>query len=192
MKRIALLTGLLAGAGAAVYVQYPAEFLRYSNEAYILGERAAEGLRANAMPIGLAAGTFLITVGYHKAKGKTLRESVEVAATRVTTVPVHGPADADNAVVKRAKARTTWTQLLADQIALENRHRKLPDAVAKAEKEVCYAEKALADAERAAAEQRKSHEAAVAKLDGLYVERKAADAELAAISEELGKLALLV
>ena len=40
------------------------------------------------MPLALAAGTFLLTVLYHKAKGKSFRESVEVAATRVAVVSV--------------------------------------------------------------------------------------------------------
>jgi hypothetical protein len=193
MKRIALLVGILAGAGVAGYANCPAEFTNYANEAHALGLRAADGIRSNAMPIGLAAGTFLVTVGYHKAKGKTLRESVEVAATRVTVVPVHQTVvEPETAVVKRARARATRTQLIADQIALENRHRKLPDAVAKAEKEVCYSEKALAEAERSLAEQRKAHENAVARLDSLYEERDNAQAELAAISDELNKLAVLV
>jgi chromosome segregation ATPase len=98
----------------------------------------------------------------------------------------------ETAVVKRARARATRTQLIADQIGLENRHRKLPDAVAKAEKEVCYSEKALADAERALADQRQAHENAVARLEALYDERDNAEAELAAISDELNKLAVLV
>jgi hypothetical protein len=193
MKRIALLIGILAGAGAAGFINYPEEFKNYANEAYNLGLRAVDGINANAMPIGLAIGTFLVTVGYHKAKGKTFRESVEVAATRVTVVPVHQTVvDSETAVVKRARARATRTQLIADQIALENRQRKLPDAVAKAEKEVCYSEKALAEAERSLADQRKAHESAVARLDSLYDERDSAEAELAAIGDELNKLAQLV
>src|SRR4051812_7752183 len=193
MKRIALAVGVLAGAGVAGYVNYPEEFKHYAAEASALGLRAADGVSANAMPIGLAVGTFLVTVGYHKAKGKTLRESVEVAATRVHVVPVHQTvADSETAVVKRARARATRTQLIADQIALENRNRKLPDAVAKAEKEVCYSEKALADAEKSLADQRKAHEAAVARLDSLYDERYSAEEELAAIDAELNKLAELV
>ena len=105
------------------------------------------------------------------------REEAMARWVRVQVVPVpHAAADADAAVVKRAKARATRTQLVADGIGLENRLRKLPDAVAKAEKDVCYAEKALAEAERAAVELRTAHAAAADRLDALYDERDAAEA----------------
>jgi len=140
--------------------------------------------------VGLAAGTFLLTVIYHKAKGKSLRESLEVAATRVTVVNVPRPEAADeNPVVKRAKARATRAQLLADQIGLQNRQKKLPEEILKAEKDACYTEQALADAERKLDDKRKAHEDAVAKLGALRNERDAADAELAEIDVELQKLA---
>ena len=74
----------------------------------------------------------------------------------------------------------------------QNRHRALPDAVTKAEKEACYTEQAVADAERVLANKEKAHDAAVAKLEGLQEEKATSEAELAAIDIELKKLAELV
>jgi len=116
-----------------------------------------------------------------------------VAATRVTVLtPPRASPEVENAVVRRAKARATRSQLLADQIGLQNRHRKLPEEVVKAEKDACYTEQAVADAERALAERKKAHKEAVAKLEALRKEKAAGDAELAEIEAELKKLAELV
>ncbi len=81
------------------------------------------------------------------------------------------------------------TQLIADQIGLQNRNRKLPEEVVKAEQETCYAEKALADAERLRAEKRKAHDVAAAKFEALREEKAKSDAELAEIDVELKRLA---
>jgi hypothetical protein len=191
MKRIALVTVCLAAAVGAGVRAYPAEVKRYAAAANTAALRAWENVEGNPVPVGFALGTFLLTVVYHKAKGKSLRESVEVAATRVTVVPLPAQAagEADDPVVKRAKARTTWTQLLADQIALENLHRKLPDEVLKAEKEACYTEQAVADAGRVLANKQQAHDEAVAKLDAVRKRKAAADAELGEIAVSLKKLA---
>ena len=98
----------------------------------------------------------------------------------------------ENPVLARAKARATRTQLLADQIGLENRQRKLPEEIVKAEKEVCYTENAVADARRALGEKHKAHNKAVAALKALQAQQAEGDAELAAIKVELQKLAQLV
>src|SRR5947208_6823555 len=182
MKRIALGAVCLGAAVGYGYHAYPDEVRRYAGEAVQAGRWVWEGIEANPLPEGLAAGTFLLTVIYHKAKGKSLRESLEVAATRVTVVNVPQPETGDeNPVVKRAKARATRAQLLADQIGLQTRQRKLPEELVKAEKDVCYTGHALADAERKVADARRIHDDAVAKLEGLRSERAAADDELAEI-----------
>ena len=190
MKRILFVFAVLVATAALVARSYPNEFWAYAGEFVRAAEWVWDGVRANPLPVGLAAGTFLLTVIYHKAKGKSLRESLEVAATRVTVVNVPRPEAADeNPVVKRAKARATRAQLLADQIGLQNRQKKLPEEILKAEKDACYTEQALADAERKLDDKRKAHENAVAKLGALRNERDAADAELAEIDVELQKLA---
>ena len=194
MKRIVFVSAALGAAAAVAYTSYPDEFLRYAERAVEAGRWAWEGVQANPLPVSLAAGTFLLTVIYHKAKGKSLRESFEVAATRVTVVNVP-PSEAEgdeNPVVKRAKARATRAQLLVDQIGLQNRHKKLPEEILKAEKDACYTEQALADAERKLADRRKAHADAVARLEALEQERDAADAELAEIDVELKRLAEVV
>src|SRR5262245_40426428 len=136
MKLIALFVLCVAAALAVGYVKYPDEFERTSSVVIESGQWVWENVRANPVPVALALGTFLLTVAYHKAKGKSLRESVEVAATRVAVIPVAvADADGEHPVVKRARARATRAQLLADQIGLQNRQRKLPEEVLKAETE---------------------------------------------------------
>lgn len=193
MKRIVLLVVCLAGLAALGYFTNPVEFMRDVAVLAKAGRQAWENVEANPVPVVFALGTFLLTVIYHKAKGKSLRESVEVAATRVTVIPVPGGvAEPETPVVKRAKARATRAQLIADQIGLQNRYRKLPDAVLKAEKEACYTEQAVADAERALADKRKAHDEATAKLEALREEQAHGEAELAEIEAELKKLAEVV
>jgi hypothetical protein len=190
IKRITLAAVVLGAAIGLGNVAFPDEFEPYAERGLVAARWAWEGIRANPLPVSLAVGTFLLTVIYHKAKGKSLRESLEVAATRVTVVNVPPPdAGDENPVVKRAKARATRAQLLVDQIGLQNRQKKLPDELLKAEKEACYTEQALADAERKLADKRKAHETAVANLEALQKERDAAETELFEIEVELEKLA---
>ncbi len=197
-KFIALATVGVAAAVGTVYSTHPLEFRQLTERAAVSGLRVWDGVEANPVPVILALGTFLLTIVYHKLKGKTFRESVEVAATRVTVVPVAvaAPAPAATAtettVIKRAQARATRTQLIADQIGLENRLRKLPDEVQKAEKEACYAEHALSDLSKTLALKEKAHADAVAKLGALRAELAAGEAELEAIDDELHKLAEVV
>jgi hypothetical protein len=193
MIRILFGAVCLVAAAAAGYVSYPEEFKQYLSMA-IGGLRWTwDSIQANPVPVSLAAGTFLLTVIYHKAKGKSLRESVEVAATRVTVVPVAMPQTADeNLVVKRAKARAMRAQLLADQNGIQNRHRKLPEEVLKAEKDACYTEQTLVDAQRKLADKQKLHEEAVTKLEALRKEKAQSEAELFEIELELERLAQTV
>jgi hypothetical protein len=193
MMRIALTAVFLVALLAAAYVADPDEFKFHAGVVIDAGTWAWNGVRANPVPVSLAAGTFLLTVIYHKAKGKSLRESVEVAATRVTVVPVSvADAEDENPVVKRAKARAMRAQLITDQIGLQNRQRKLPEELVKAEKEACYTEQAVAEAERMLAEEQKDHEKAVARLEALRKEKAESEAELAEIDAELRRLAELV
>jgi hypothetical protein len=193
MKRIVLFILFLAAASSVIAALGPRETARLADLTEKGAMRVWEGVEAHPEPVVLALATFLATVVYHKLRGKSLRESVEVAATRVNvvSVPVH-EAENETAVVKRAKARATWTQLVADQIALENRYRKLPDAVTKAEKDACYTEQALIDAEKKLGDADKAHEEAVAKLEALREDLSRGREELAEIEAELKKLSQLV
>ncbi len=200
MKHITLLAVFLTAAVGAGYTAYPDEVTQYAALAAHALSRVWDNIEANPAPVLIALGTFLLTVIYYKAKGKSLRESLAVAATRVTVVTApHEAAAEENPVIRRAKARATRAQLLADQIGLENKHRRLPEQILKAEKESCYteqavaeAEEALADKEKSLADKRQAHEEAAARLEMLRLEKATADAELAAIDAELKKLAELV
>jgi hypothetical protein len=193
-KHITLAVIVLGAFAVGFFRFYPDDFTKFVADAVVAGRWAWEGIRANPVPVSLAAGTFLLTVIYHKAKGKSLRESLEVAATRVTVVnvPKVGDGDGENPVVARAKARATRAQLLADQIGLQNRQKKLPEELRNAEKDACYTQQALADAERRLTDRRAAHENAVAKLETLQKEHDAGTAELAEIDVELKKLGELV
>jgi hypothetical protein len=193
MKSIAFLLVCSAAVVGTWYWSYPEDFTRNLAVASTAMQRVWNGVEANPVPVLLALGTFLLTVLYHKMRGKSLRESVEVAATRVTVVPVPvGEPRDENPVVRRAKARATRAQLIADQVNIQNRQRKYPEELLKAEKETCYTEQALADAERVLAEKRKTHDQSVARLEALRKEKAAIEAELAEIDVELKKLAALV
>jgi hypothetical protein len=192
MKKLFALAMLgAASAGVAVYASQPDEFARAMVVAGQFAERAWTSIEANPVPVLVALGTFLVTIVYHKLKGRSLRESLAYAATRVQLVSVPAP-QPETPVVVRAKARATRAQLIADQISLENRIRKLPAEVRQAEKDACYTEQAVVDGERALLAKRKAHEDAVTKLELLREELAAGEEELAAIAEELKKLADVV
>jgi hypothetical protein len=194
IKFITLAVIALGAFAAGFFRFYPDDFTKFVADAVVAAQWAWDGIRANPVPVSLAAGTFLLTAVYHKAKGKSLRESLEVAATRVTVVnvPKVGESEGENPVVARAKARATRAQLLVDQIGLQNRQKKLPEELRNAEKDACYTQQALADAERRLVDRRKAHDDAVAKLDALQKEHDAGAAELAEIDVELKKLGELV
>lgn len=192
MKRIVLVSAILAALSGIVFTTNSVEFARYAGAAETAGQRLWENIEANPTPVFIALGTFVLTVVYHTAKGKSLRESVEAAATRVTVVvPPKETATppAETPVVLRAKARATRAQLIADQIGLQNRQRKLPEEVLKAEKDACYTEQAVADSRRALGEKHKAHNQAVARLKALREELIRSQTELAEIDVELKKLA---
>jgi hypothetical protein len=188
MKRILIVIAVLAVAVGIGFRTHPVETEHYTVAVLSAARWVWAGIEANPVPAALAGGTFLLTVFYHKLKGKSLRESLEVAATRVTVVPVPVTDTAENPVVRRARARATRAQLVADQIGLENRLRKLPEEVTKAEKDACSTGQAVSDLERRLADRRKAHDEAVAKLEALRQERAGGAAELAEIEAELRKL----
>jgi hypothetical protein len=81
---------------------------------------------------------------------------------------------------------------VADQIMLQNRQRKLPEALRRSEQEVSYLELAVADAKQSLVERQKHHEAELQKLEALRKERETGESELAEIAAELRKLADVV
>src|SRR5258708_17259950 len=102
MKRVAVVFVCLALAVGMGCGTYPDEFVRYAGMAMQAALRVWDGIEANPTPVCFAIGTFLLTVIYHKARGKSLRESVEVAATRVTVVAgaVPGTGEDENPGIK--------------------------------------------------------------------------------------------
>ena len=179
MKRI--LTAAAAGLAVAAAVgakARPAETDRLLGATAAAAARSWAGVEGNPVPAAVAAGTLVLTLAARKRRGKP--------AGLVLTPPA---AEAEPAVVRRAKARATRAQLIADHIGLENRKKKMGAEVNQAEKDACYTEQAVADAERVLADKRKAHQAAAARLAGLAAEGRQLRDELAAIGAELKKLA---
>lgn len=189
MKKIATLAAVLLVAAGILSSRFPADADRTATTVAETAQTAWGKVESNPIPIVVALGTFLLTFVYHKAKGKSFRESVEVAATRVTVVTPPAATVPLNPVLKRAQARATRTQLLAEQIEIRNRISKLPDAVVKAEKEACFSEKAVFDAKVILGEKHKIRNVAENKLNSLQAELTAGTDELDAIEAELKKLA---
>ncbi len=189
MKKLILLATIGTAAVGAAYATHPDDCAHVLAILPVAMERAWTSIEANPVPVLVALSTFLATIVYHRLKGKSLRESVEVAATRVTLVPVPvAGSPAETPVVIRAKARATRAQLIADQIGLEGRIRKLPGEVQQAEKDACYTEHAVSDARKLLSTKHKLHKEAVSKLESLRDELAAGESELVAIADELAKL----
>ena len=181
MKRITRIAAVLAVAGLTVLTagsQISTEELsRPMSEVSRLARQVGEGVAANPIPTALGLLTFVLTAGIRFGRNK----SRPTADSR-----------AESTVLQRAMARATWTQLVADQIALENRHKSLPESIRKAERDACYTENALTECGRVLATKELAHLDAVAKLDSLRKEKARAEAEVTAIKSELQKLAEVV
>lgn len=164
---VAFLTGLVGGGISP-------------DERERLLRHVSDSVTSNPVPVAFAVATFLVTLRYRNGRSKVNRKPVEVAGA------------GDTAVLRRAQARATRTQLVADQILLENRKRALPDAIRQAERDASYTENAFAEAERALVTKEQAHDDAVARLTQLRREQAGAQAEVAAIQAELRKLADVV
>ena len=193
MKKFAVAVLVLAITACVVYLKNANELQPYLEKAKGLANGIRSNAESNPIPIVVAVGTFLLTCIYHKARGKSLRDAVEVAATRVTVVPMASatPVESEpvNPVLMRAYARTTRTQLLADQTILKTRINKVPDDVTAAEKEFCFAEKQVLEAKRSLGEKHKTRNLATRKLDSLREQLNEGRKEIDAIENELTKLA---
>ena len=97
MKKFVLFVLALIAAGTVAYRKATSEAQPYLDKAKQVGMLVKSNIVANSVPIGFAIGTFLFTCIYHKAKGKSFRDAVEFAATRVVVVPApqteHEPAN---------------------------------------------------------------------------------------------------
>ena len=193
MKKFVLFVLALIAGGTVAYHKATSEAQPYLDKAKQVGMLVKSNIVTNPVPIGLAIGTFLFTCIYHKVKGKSFRDAVEFAATRVVVVPApQVEPEPANPILMRAYARTTRTQLLADQVIMKTRINKLPSDVTQAEKEFCFAEKAVYDAKRILGEKHKVRNVAHRKLTDLRAELTSGQAEVDAIENELGKLAEVV
>lgn len=176
MKRFRIIAaGLVAvtALGVAASRLAPGDFEQLRLDAGQIAQKMSASVVGNPVPTALGVLTFLATLALRKARAK----------------PTQAVAKSEPLVVRRALARATWTQLLSDQIALENRSKALPGAIKQAERDACYAENALTDAERALEAKEKTNFDAAARLGTLRREKETVETEVAAIKAELQKLA---
>ncbi len=91
---------------------------------------------ANPVPIWVAVAGFLFTMVYHWAKGKSFRESVEVAATRVKVVETTAtPAAATvSPAYEKAQKQSVYLRLAESETEIEAKIGRLRTEVAKADK----------------------------------------------------------
>jgi hypothetical protein len=123
----------------------------------------ADKCRDNPVPIYVAVAWFSLTFVYHWAKGKSFRESVEVAATRVKVVeqPTAQPV---SPVIEKAQASVIYLQLVETCDEVEAKIKRLNDERKKADE---VAAKALREADQARLtwlQKQKQSEEATAKL----------------------------
>jgi hypothetical protein len=184
MRGFALAAVIATGAaGCAAWAVAPEEVepraLAAGQEVARLAVLLWDGVAANPGPVVLAAAGFLLTVLYHAARGKSLREALDVTVTKVhvpLSAAVAGEPEAG--VTRRAKLRATRNQLLSDQAAIQARLRKLPQMVEEAERAAAVARKDLADAKVVVAELR-------ARLTQYEKELRTAHGAKAQIADEL-------
>lgn len=154
-------------------------------------ERGWAGVEGNPVPVVAALGTFLLTVVYHKSKGKSLRQALEVATTRVHVVEPVGPPAATppvSKVVVKAQQRTTYLQLVADRDAKES---ELKPLIERADKLTAEAEKRHTDlqiAEAVAAAKRLAAAEADAQVAALRQKIEQGQDELLELDHEIEQL----
>lgn len=144
--------------------------------------------RDNPVPIYVAVAWFLFTMVYHWAKGKSFRESVEVAATRVKVVEQPATttqAETVSPVVLEAQQKLLSHQLKGEAIAITDRLKKLPELMKKAEVEVCHRQKQETEAKSVHTVAFKNLSDASKNLAKLRAEHFESINKLAAIETEL-------
>ncbi len=156
------------------------------NKTESYAERGWDKIEENPIPILVALLTMLLTVVYHKAKGKTLKQAMEVAVTKVNTVEVGHQTRSGAAT--RAQHRATYQQLERDQKELEERLKILPAAIEIAKKKLAsaVAESKAADAAADAKESARINAERI--LANLTSEQEKGQVELTEIDDELHAL----
>lgn len=129
---------------------------------------------------------FAASVLWLKRGGRTTRQAITTAAFPVSAIsPLPDP---ESPALVRARNKTLRMQLLADEISLNNRLKKYPEAIVKAEKDVSYTESAQKTAKEQYDKARRFHDEATASLTNLRDQEKAETEELVEIRKELARL----
>lgn len=149
-------------------------------------------IASNPLPVLSALATFAVTVAYYKFTGKSFREALETAATRVTVISAPAapaaPVESENPLVVRAKHRATRTQLVFDQTNLEGRMKSLPAELKKAEVDFAHTERDLAEANKILEQAQAAHAKTTNTLAALRKEDAEAKGEMEVIVAEIKAL----
>lgn len=139
----------------------------------------ADNVKQNFMSY-FTGGLFLTTVAILRRRGKTTKEAFRTAAFPATVaVPEEPPA------VRRARAKTLRTQLIADQIGIEGQLRKLPEQIGHAEKGASYTRKHLVEMLAAYQKAQKESDEAEKHLAHLREVKENLEHDLAQVKTEI-------
>lgn len=127
-------------------------------------------------------GAFLCSVVMLRSRGKSTKEAFKTAAFPATSV------QEESHVVRKAKNKGLRTQLIAEQIGLENQLRKMPGQIEAAQKNVSWTSKHLQEAEIAYKKAKEDYDAAYDHNQGLIRNRHAIETDLAEINQEIDRV----
>ncbi len=179
-------------------------------------ERVWESVVANPTPVVMAIAVFLFTCAYHVVRGRSIREAVEIAITKIepqrstaSGLPTMGEAyrgtshanqsgsDAseeveETPVMARARNRVEWHQLTTDKEDIERRMLRLPDEIATVQRDVSMKEMEYRQVATDHQVKKERLETVVGRLNALLDEKARRNTELAAVDAELERLKPLV
>lgn len=145
-------------------------------------------LEENPIPVLVALVTMILTVVYHRTKGKTFRQALEVAVTKVNTVEVGERISGPSSAASRAQAALMYQQLERAQASFEGRLKHLPGTIDAGRKATNRAATEAQVAQKTADEKKLAFKQALDALAKLEAEQEAGQRELVEIDAELAAL----
>lgn len=141
--------------------------------------------------IVIALLTVLVTIVYHKANGKSLRQAVEIAATRVHTVPTAVPVSREpdpTTAIGRAGLKVLADQLEVDRDRLENAAKNMPMRLETARKNLKKAKSEHDESLAVLGRRTAAAKDAEVQLGNLLAEQEKVTRDLQQVRSELGGL----
>lgn len=180
-RKLALLAPILAiGAGTGFKEAYPETAQEWIQVLIPMGMNLWDKVETNPTPYVTSIGFFVLAVVIQVRRGKTIKEAVQAVVAK-------GPVTESDVVV-RSRNRALKNQLLTDQIGLQNRIRKLPEEIKRAEVDFAHTQKDLRSAEENLKIKVANHKLSSDKLKALEDEAIRSHEEHAHIQTELNGL----